>query len=100
MEITTIPRAEEKFSKLIGVYPNPVTANRISVQFNKVPKGDYTVELTDVIGRSVMQKRITINNEVQVQPFSLSEGSAKGVYMVKVYDIDKQSVFTQKVVVQ
>jgi hypothetical protein len=99
-EIATIPRAEEKFSKLIAVYPNPVTTNRISVQFNKVPQGDYTVELTDVIGRSVMQKRITINNEVQVQPLSLSEGSAKGVYMVKVYDTDKQSVFTQKVVVQ
>ena len=99
-EITTIPRAEEKFSKLIAVYPNPVTTNRISVQFNKVPQGDYTVELTDVIGRSVMQRRITINNEVQVQPLSLSEGSAKGVYMVKVYDAGKQSVFTQKVVVQ
>ena len=99
-EIATIPRAEEKFSKLIAVYPNPVTTNRISVQFNKVPQGDYTVELTDVIGRRVMQKRITINNEVQVQPLSLSEGSAKGVYMVKVYDTEKQSVFTQKVVVQ
>jgi hypothetical protein len=99
-EIATITRAEEKFSKLIAVYPNPVTSNRISVQFNKVPQGDYTVELTDVIGRSVMQRRITINNEVQIQPLSLSEGSAKGIYMVKVYDIDKQSVFTQKVVVQ
>jgi hypothetical protein len=99
-EMATITRPEEKFSKLIAVYPNPVTANRISVQFNKVPQGDYTVELTDVIGRSVMQKRIIINNETQVQPLSLSEGSAKGVYMVKVYDAEKQSVFTQKVVVQ
>ena len=98
--MATITRPEEKFSKLIAVYPNPVTANRISVQFNKVPQGDYTVELTDVIGRSVMQKRIIINNETQVQPLSLSEGSAKGVYMVKVYDAEKQSVFTQKVVVQ
>ncbi|RYZ27502.1 MAG: T9SS type A sorting domain-containing protein [Chitinophagaceae bacterium] len=99
-EIATITRAEEKFSKLIAVYPNPVTSNRISVQFNKVPQGDYTVELTDVIGRSVMQRKISINNEVQIQPLSLSEGAAKGVYMVKVYDTEKQSVFTQKVVVQ
>lgn len=99
-EIATITRPEEKFSKLIAVYPNPVTSNRISVQFNKVPQGDYTVELTDALGRSVQQRRITINNEVQVQPFTLSEGASKGMYMVKVYDVEKQSVFTQKVIVQ
>jgi hypothetical protein len=99
-EVTLISRLEEKFSKLIAVYPNPVTNNRISVQFNKVPHGDYTVELTDVLGRSVMQRKISINNEQQVQPLSLSEGNSKGIYMVKVYDVEKQSVFTQKVVVQ
>lgn len=99
-EIATITRPEEKFSQLIAVYPNPVTTNRISVQFSKVPQGDYTVELTDVIGRSIMQRRITINTEVQIQPLTLTEGASKGIYMVKVYDVDKQSVFTQKVVVQ
>ncbi|RYF79114.1 MAG: T9SS type A sorting domain-containing protein, partial [Chitinophagaceae bacterium] len=93
-------RPEEKFSKLIAVYPNPVTANRVSVQFNKVPQGDYTVELTDALGRSVTARKITINNEVQVQPFTLSEGASKGVYLVKVFDVSKQSVFTQKVIVQ
>jgi hypothetical protein len=99
-DVALITRLEEKFSKLIAVYPNPVTSNRISVQFNKVPHGDYTVELTDVLGRSVMQRKISINNEQQVQPLSLSEGNSKGIYMVKVYDVEKQSVFTQKVVVQ
>lgn len=99
-EIATLTRPEEKFSKLIAVYPNPVTANRVSVQFNKVPQGDYTVELTDALGRSVTARKITINNEVQVQPFTLSEGASKGVYLVKVFDVSKQSVFTQKVIVQ
>ena len=80
--------------------PNPVTANNITVQFNKVPKGDYTVELTDVIGRSVMQRKLTVASENQTQVLPLNESNARGVYMVKVYDVDKQSVFTQKVVVQ
>ncbi|MDB5208712.1 MAG: type sorting protein [Flavisolibacter sp.] len=99
-EIATIARPEEKFSKLIAVYPNPVTSSRISVQFNKVPQGDYTIELTDVVGRSIMQRKININNESQVQSLPLKESNSKGVYMVKVYDLKKQSVFTQKVVVQ
>jgi hypothetical protein len=99
-DIPMITRAEEKFSKLISVYPNPVTANRLTVQFNKVPQGDYTVELTDVLGRSVMQQKVSINAEIQSQVLPLSETNSKGVYMVKVYDLEKQSVFTQKVVVQ
>jgi hypothetical protein len=93
-------RPDDRFAKLISVFPNPVTENRILVQFNKVPKGDYIVELTDVLGRSVQQKRINIATEDQTQTFHLKESNAKGIYMVKVFDRDNQSVFTQKVVVQ
>ncbi len=99
-EIAMTSYPEEKFSKLIAVYPNPVTGNRISVRFSKVPQGDYTVELTDVLGRSLLQKRIVINNESEVQSLPLKDGSSKGIYMVKVYDAAKGSVFTQKVLVQ
>lgn len=95
-----LTRSEEKFSKLISVYPNPVTSNRITVEFSKVPKGEYTVELTDVLGRAIQQKRITIGTESQTQVLPLNESNARGIYMVKVFDRDKQSVFTQKVVVQ
>jgi hypothetical protein len=95
-----ITRAEEKFSKQISVYPNPVTSGRITVEFSKVPKGDYTVELTDVLGRAIQQKRITINAESQTQVLPLQESNAKGIYMVKVFDREKQSVFTQKVMIQ
>lgn len=99
-EMATITAPTDKFSKLVAVYPNPVTSSRISVQFNKVPTGDYTLELTDMLGRSVMQRRVSVSNENQVQVLPLNEGHAKGLYMIKVYDAGKQSVFTQKVMVQ
>jgi len=99
-EMTTIPRPEERFAKLITVYPNPVIENRVTLQFNKVPQGDYTIELMDVLGRSVQQRRVTINAEEQVQALELQKNHSKGVYMVKVFDRENQSVFTQKVMVQ
>ena len=100
VEIQRMIRPEEKFANLIAVYPNPVTTSRITVQFNKVPAGNYTVELRDVLGRSVMQKKITINAETEAQTLALNEGDSKGIYLVKIFDTNKQSVFTQKVVVQ
>jgi len=93
-------RPSDKFASLIAVYPNPVTGNNISIQFNKVPAGNYMLELRDVLGRSVMQRKISVNGESQTQGFQLNEKNARGVYMVKVFDVTNQSVFTQKVVVQ
>lgn len=99
-EIKTITTATDKFANLIAVFPNPVLNSRVSVQFSKVPAGDYVVALTDMLGRSILQKKITIAYQNQVQELPLNEGNSKGLYMVKVFDGSKQSVFTQKVMVQ
>jgi hypothetical protein len=90
----------DKFAKLISIYPNPVRNSQVNLQFNKVPAGDYTIELTDILGRSVQQARININSEQQSQSLSVQDNNARGFYMVKVYDRSRQSVFTQKVIVE
>jgi hypothetical protein len=99
-EIQRLIRPEEKYANEIAVYPNPVTASLIKLQFNKVPAGNYTVELRDVLGRTVMQKRISIEIENQTQELKFDRRNANGIYMVKVFDAANQSVFTQKLVVQ
>jgi hypothetical protein len=99
-EIQRLIRPEEKFANLISVYPNPVTVSAIKLQFTKVPVGNYTVELRDVLGRTVMQKRIAIESDNQTQDLKLDRRNTNGVYMVKVFDGTGQSVFTQKLVVQ
>jgi hypothetical protein len=93
-------RPIDQLSKQISVFPNPVTERQVNIQFTKVPSGDYTIELTDVLGRSVQQKRVTVNNEEQVQVLQLNENNSKGIYLVKVFDRKMQTVFTQKVMVQ
>jgi hypothetical protein len=100
LEIQRLIRPEEKYAKEISVYPNPVTASLIKLQFNKVPAGNYTVELRDVLGRTVMQKKISIEGEYQTQELKLDRRNANGIYMVKLFDGANQSVFTQKLVVQ
>ena len=99
-DIQRLIRPEEKYAKEISVYPNPVTASVIKLQFNKVPAGNYTVELRDVLGRTVMQKKISIEAENQIQELKLNRRNANGVYMIKLFDGLNQSVFTQKLVVQ
>lgn len=99
-DIQRLVRAEEKYSNEISVYPNPVTTSVIKLQFNSVKPGNYTVELRDVLGRTVNQKKISIEAENQTQEIKFDRRNANGVYMVKVFDGTNRSVFTQKLVVQ
>ena len=84
----------------IMVYPNPVTNDQFTLQFGKVNAGNYNVELTDVMGRLVMQKGINVAAEDQVETFTLKSTSARGVYLIKVSDKNGKSVISQKLVVQ
>ena len=99
-EIQRLIRPEEKFANVIAVYPNPVTTNAIKLQFTKVPVGNYTVELRDILGRTVMQRKVSVEAENQIQELKLDRRNTNGIYMVKVFDAFSQSVFTQKLVVQ
>jgi hypothetical protein len=98
--IETIPERVPIFAKLINVYPNPVVADQFTLQFGKVPTGDYTVELMDVMGRNVLSRSVKVVAEEQTEAISLKSTNAKGIYLVKVLDKAKASVFEQKVMVQ
>jgi len=87
-------------SENVQVYPNPVTERRFTVQFSKLTAGDYLIELTDISGKSMMQKRISVNMPLQTQAITLPSSTAKGVYLVKVTDRSQKSVSEQKILVQ
>jgi len=84
----------------VQVYPNPVTEHRFTVRFSKLLSGDYTMDVSDINGKSLMQRQLTISMPLQTQAITLPAGTAKGVYLVKVANRYNQSVSEQKVVVQ
>jgi len=101
------PKNEIAIARKIGnlpekimIYPNPVTNDQFTIQFGKIPAGNYNIELTDVMGRIVMRQVVDVSYEEQAETVSLKKASAKGVYLVKVIDKDSKSIFTQKLVVQ
>jgi hypothetical protein len=98
--IETLVRPKSDLANLVKVFPNPVVTDQFSMQFEKVPAGEYTMELTDVMGRIVAKKRIIVTSESQVELISLKASNAKGVYLVRLADNTQKNVFEQKIVVQ
>ena len=82
------------------IYPNPVSNYKFTVQFGKIPAGNYNMELTDVMGRVVMQRSINVVAEDQVETISIKSTITRGVYLVKVSDANSHSIHSQKIVVQ
>jgi len=98
-EIQTIANLENGPRK-IQVYPNPVTESVFTIQFSQVMAGDYYLELTDIMGRQVLQKKINISGEQQAEKININPLWTHGVYLVKLRDQNSKEIFTHKIVVQ
>jgi len=84
----------------VSIYPNPVTSNQFVVQFKQLDAGNYTLQVTDVMGRQAVQQAISLNGENQAQTVKLNPSAARGIYLVKVVDQNGKVVYSTKVVVQ
>ena len=96
---TDVTGVSDKTSQ-ISVFPNPVTNSQLAVQFNKVRLGAYSVELTDMLGNSISLNKVNIVAKTQTQIIPLNQNSAKGFYMVRVYDQSNHAIMAQKILVQ
>jgi len=82
------------------VFPNPITTNTFNVLFEGQHDGNYTIVLTDLAGRVLLNKTVNVAKGKQVQTIRIPSSPAKGVYMVSVYNASKVNVITEKVLIQ
>jgi hypothetical protein len=83
----------------IQIYPNPAN-DQFTLQFGKIPTGNYNIEMTNTIGQIVVQRAVNVQSEDQVETIPIKSSFARGVYLVKVSSSNKESVLSQKLVVQ
>jgi len=82
------------------VFPNPATGNQFNVLFNGLDAGKYTIVLSDLAGRPLVSKTVAVSKSTQVENVRLTSLAAKGTYIVKVVNADKQLAFSERVVLQ
>ncbi len=83
----------------IEMYPNPVINRTFSVQFGKLPVGNYTIEISDINGRKITTKTIAVNG-VQNSKMSLPSTTNTGLYMVRIFNTSGAVVYTNKLAVE
>jgi hypothetical protein len=84
----------------VKIYPNPVRSNNFQVAFSNMEAGDYYLDMTDVSGRRVMQKKINISSGSLIETINLPGSFTKGIYMVKLVNEKSRQISVQKVLVE
>ena len=82
------------------IFPNPVTNSEFKIYFEDQQSGKYNVAITDLSGKPVMNRVVTVTGKTQVETVQLSKAFSKGMYMVKVTDANNKFIFTERIVVQ
>ena len=68
----------------INVYPNPVQGNSINLQLNNLPRGNYTIVLTNNIGQQLFRKPINHNGGSAIQAIELNNKLSIGTYQLEI----------------
>ncbi|MBS0288385.1 MAG: T9SS type A sorting domain-containing protein [Proteobacteria bacterium] len=82
----------------VNIYPNPVTAHNFYVQLSNFAKGKYTIEISQLQGKKILQKEIDISGS-QTEKINLPSGAAAGAYLIKIINGNGESVYNDKIIV-
>ncbi|HKO80718.1 MAG TPA: T9SS type A sorting domain-containing protein [Chitinophagaceae bacterium] len=96
--VRLLPNLNEPDDDRVQLFPNPVTDNQFSIQFN-LAEGNYTIQVKDVSGRQVTQSVTNIKGRGQIKTLNLPAGASKGFYLVKVIDQNNKTVYNKKILV-
>jgi hypothetical protein len=83
----------------VSIYPNPAINKNFNLNFNKLNAGNYSIIVTDINGKSILIKSLTINSNA-TEKVSLPTATGSGVYMLRVVDESGKAVFTNRLVVE
>lgn len=84
----------------VRIFPNPVLDDEVSIQFNGLQPGHYTIQLADALGKKVIQQKAAITGHIQTEILHIPGYTAQGFYYIRILDERNTVVATQKLVVE
>lgn len=81
------------------VFPNPAQrGNRVYLEVRN--NGEYSVTLSDNMGRPLLQRRIVQQSKGQAHPLDLPATIAAGTYTVSIVERNQKKVTAQRIIIQ
>lgn len=95
-----INRPDVSLLQNISFYPNPVTTGSFKVAFRNNEPGPYSIQLVDLSGKIIQEKRVTISTASQTEDVPVHVGLARGMYFVKIINGHSNKLTTGQISLQ
>jgi hypothetical protein len=90
----------QEYSNSIRIFPNPVLDDYVNIQFNEIQPGNYTIQLANLLGKSVIQQKVAITGDTRTEIIHIPGYTTQGFYYIRILDEKNNVVGTQKLVVE
>lgn len=87
-----------KGNAFVSVWPNPVQNRIFTIEFSNISGENFIVQLTDMNGRPLMEKRMNILPH-QTESIALTNNIVNGNYILKVIGSNSEVVYSGKIIV-
>ncbi|HVZ97744.1 MAG TPA: T9SS type A sorting domain-containing protein, partial [Chitinophagaceae bacterium] len=97
---SALPEIEAMGNALITIYPNPVNNNEVKITFAGSVSGKYLIQLTDLQGRIVESMEQYVKSPGEVASFRFQRKQPGGLYLIKITDDARKTIYSDKIVVE
>jgi hypothetical protein len=94
------PQLLETGKGSMSIYPNPILNNQFQLRLRDLIPGGYQLEITDMLGRQVMNQAVQISLENSTMPVVLPKGQTQGLYLIKLSGTEIRQSYQQKFLIQ
>jgi hypothetical protein len=84
----------------VRIFPNPVLFDELSIQFNELPPGYYSIQLANLMGKKVLEQHVNLSGITQTEVMHIPRDAAQGFYYIRILDESNHVVSIQKLVVE
>ncbi|WP_336517004.1 T9SS type A sorting domain-containing protein [Pollutibacter soli] len=81
----------------IKLYPNPAEKNVFMVRLTNIEPGDYSLKMTDISGRTILEKKIAVKTTTHTETVFFPPKTSVGLYLVRIGNRKNSQVFSEKV---
>ena len=82
------------------IFPNPVIGSEFKVLLGSQKPGQYTILVTDLTGRAIQSKKITVTKSANTATMNLTRQQTKGTFLVKVLNNNKETTLIEKIIIE
>jgi len=95
-----LPPAEVMGNALITIYPNPVDNNQVKITFAGNVSGKYLIQLADLQGRIVESTEKIVKSPGEIAEFRFQRKQPGGLYMIKITDDARRTIYSDKIMIE